>query len=270
MATTVNTLPPLHRDRHGEVDKRNERIQKEVSALVIVANGLKGQVGDHVDVVQVLSKKLVEVGETIQAMVDTTENLASNVKRIKRDHGIERNCLSQFSNHAFLKKEVKFVLVEFIRAVEDMAESLGMDREAFHRGLYDSTRRIITPPKTLLTAGHVEAMKKIMTPGGYEEVEEWFHFSRSKDYREAEENPGYRPRDPPKAPGTFLRVMKESLEMSNVFTTELDGLRQGFSNAVAQAYLRAHGENPSVSQLQTLMMGSIMQGFSNPTQPFGS
>ena len=81
MATTVNALPPFHRDRHGEVDKRNEKIQKEVSALVAMANGLKGQVENHVDVIQVLSKKLVEVGETIQAMVDTTENLASNVKR---------------------------------------------------------------------------------------------------------------------------------------------------------------------------------------------
>ena len=100
-------------------------------------------------------------------------------------------------------------------------------------------------------------------------MEEWFHFSRSKDYREAEENPGYRPHDPPKAPGTFLREMKESLEMSNVFTTELAGharvLQRGYSGLPPGSWSK-----PLVSQLQTLMMGLIMQGFSNPTQPFRS
>jgi hypothetical protein len=49
MATTVNTLPALHRDRHEEVDKRNEKIQAEVSALVVVARGLQENIGGNVD-----------------------------------------------------------------------------------------------------------------------------------------------------------------------------------------------------------------------------
>jgi hypothetical protein len=113
-------------------------------------------------------------------------------------------------------------------------------------------------------------MVKIMGKEGFEKVEEWFHYQRSGNYREAEENPGCRPRFPPKAPGTFLWVMKESIDMNDVLITDLEGLCQGFVNDVAQAYLRAHGENPSVAQLQTPMMGSIMQGFSNPNKPFGS
>jgi hypothetical protein len=107
---------------------------------------------------------------------------------------------------------------------------------------------------------------KIMGKGGFKKVDDWFHTDRSGDYHEAVEFPGYRPCSPP-----FLRVMKELMApLTNVFVTDLEGLRQGFVNGITQAYLHAHGENPLVDQLQTLMIGAITQGFSNPNQPIGS
>jgi hypothetical protein len=210
MATTVNTLPALHRDHHEEVDKPHKKMEVEVSTSDVAATDLQENIAANIEVVQVLAHKLVTVGGAIQVMVKTAANLADNVKRIKHDHGIERNCLSKFSNHACLKAEVKSALVHVVEAMEELAPLLSMSRESFHKSLFDSTRRIITPPKTLLTAGHTEAFVKIMGKGGFESVEEWFHTERSGDYCKAVENPGYRLRSPPKAPATFLRVMKES------------------------------------------------------------
>jgi hypothetical protein len=142
-ATAVNALPALHHDRHEEVDKHRKRMEAEVSALVVAATNVQENIVANIQVVQDLAHKLVTIGGDIQVMVKTTANLAENVKGIKRDHGIERNCLSQFSNHACLKTEVKSVLVHVMEAVEEMVTSLRVFRRVFSTALATS----LLPPR---------------------------------------------------------------------------------------------------------------------------
>ena len=130
---------------------------------------------------------------------------------------------------ACLKKEVKSVLVEFIVAMDGMAASLGMTLEAFHKGLYDSTRRIITPPPPPRPFSQPATLKPWKRSWERRDLKGWrsgFTVS-AQETTVRQRNPGYRPHFPPKAPGTFLRVMKESIDMNEVLITDLEGLYQG-------------------------------------------